>query len=64
MVTISIAIPPKLGMAIGTIISEPRPVEVRTGSRARMVVEGGVGDMLGKWMALWMNMMILIVTLR
>ena len=30
--------PPKLGMAMGTMMSEPRPVEVNTGSRARMVV--------------------------
>ena len=30
--------PPKEGIAIGTIISDPRPVEVKTGSKARMVV--------------------------
>ncbi len=30
--------PPKEGMAMGTMMSEPRPVEVRMGSRARMVV--------------------------
>ena len=31
-------IPPNEGIAIGTIISEPRPVEVRTGINARIVV--------------------------
>jgi len=31
-------IPPKEGMAIGTMTSEPRPVEVSTGISARMVV--------------------------
>ena len=30
--------PPKLGIAIGTMMSAPRPVEVSTGSRARSVV--------------------------
>ena len=30
--------PPQEGIAIGTIISDPRPVEVKTGSKARMVV--------------------------
>ncbi len=30
--------PPKEGIAIGTITSEPRPVEVRTGSNANIVV--------------------------
>jgi hypothetical protein len=38
IVSISIVIPPKEGIAIGTIISEPRPVEVKTGISARMVV--------------------------
>lgn len=38
IVSISIVIPPKEGIAIGTIISEPRPVEVRTGISARIVV--------------------------
>ena len=38
IVSISIVIPPKEGIAIGTIISEPRPVEVRTGINARIVV--------------------------
>ena len=32
------AIPPKEGIAIGTIISEPLPVDVKTGIRARKVV--------------------------
>jgi hypothetical protein len=32
-------IPPKVGMAMGTIMSEPRPVEVMTGIKASMVVE-------------------------
>jgi len=31
-------IPPKEGMAIGIIISAPRPAEVRTGMSAMMVV--------------------------
>ena len=31
-------IPPKEGIAIGTITSEPLPVDVSTGSRARIVV--------------------------
>ena len=31
-------IPPKAGMAIGTIISDPFPVDVNTGSNAIMVV--------------------------
>ena len=34
----SISIPPKVGMAIGTMMSAPRPVDVSTGSSARMVV--------------------------
>ena len=33
-----ISMPPKVGIAIGTIISAPFPVEVRTGSRAIRVV--------------------------
>ena len=33
-------IPPKDGIAIGTMMSEPRPVEVRTGIKARSVVAG------------------------
>ena len=32
------SIPPNDGMAIGNIISEPRPVDVKIGSSARMVV--------------------------
>ena len=32
------SIPPKLGMAIGIMISLPRPVDVNIGSKARMVV--------------------------
>ena len=35
---ISIIIPPTLGMAIGTMISDPRPVDVSTGMSARIVV--------------------------
>ena len=31
-------IPPKEGIAIGTMMSEPRPVEVRIGIKASMVV--------------------------
>ena len=31
-------IPPKDGIAMGTMMSEPRPVDVMTGIRARMVV--------------------------
>ena len=38
MVMSSMSMPPKAGMAMGIMMSEPRPVEVRTGSRARMVV--------------------------
>ena len=38
MATTAKSIPPNEGMAIGTIIPEPLPVEVRTGMRARMVV--------------------------
>lgn len=38
MVTTCSSMPPKLGIAIGSIISAPRPVAVSTGSRARMVV--------------------------
>ena len=36
--TSATAIPPKVGIAIGTMMSEPRPVDVSTGSRARIVV--------------------------
>jgi len=32
------SIPPKLGIAIGIIISLPRPVEVKMGSKASIVV--------------------------
>ena len=38
MVSTCKAIPPKDGIAIGTIISEPRPVEVRMGKSANIVV--------------------------
>jgi hypothetical protein len=38
IVSTSIVIPPKDGMAIGIIISAPRPVAVNTGISARMVV--------------------------
>jgi hypothetical protein len=38
MVMISMAIPPKEGMAIGTMISDPRPVAVNTGISARTAV--------------------------
>ena len=38
IVRISIVIPPKTGIAIGTIISEPLPVDVKTGIRANIVV--------------------------
>ncbi len=38
IVRISIVIPPKDGIAIGTMTSDPRPVDVRMGRRARMVV--------------------------
>ena len=34
----SMTIPPKIGMAIGTMISLPFPVEVSIGKRARIVV--------------------------
>ncbi len=36
-VSMAIIIPPKEGIAIGTIISDPRPVEVRIGIRARRI---------------------------
>jgi len=39
----SIIIPSKEGIAIGTMISDPRPVEVRIGIRARMVVARSSG---------------------
>ena len=32
------SMPPKTGMAMGIMTSAPRPVEVRTGRRARIVV--------------------------
>ena len=38
MVMTSMVIPPNEGMAIGTMMSEPRPFDVRMGSRARIVV--------------------------
>ena len=38
MVRISMVMPPTEGMAMGTMMSEPRPVEVRMGIRARIVV--------------------------
>ena len=38
MPTTANSIPPKEGMAIGTIMSEPLPVEVRMGINANMVV--------------------------
>ena len=38
MVMTSTAMPPKLGMAMGIMMSEPRPVEVSTGRSARRVV--------------------------
>ena len=38
MLTNANAIPPNDGMAIGIMMSEPRPVEVNTGSSAIMVV--------------------------
>ena len=38
MVIRTISMPPKDGMAMGTMMSEPRPVEARTGTRARIVV--------------------------
>ncbi len=38
MLTTASNIPPKEGIAIGTIMSEPLPVEVRTGISAKMVV--------------------------
>ena len=55
MVMTSMAMPPKDGMAMGTMMSDPRPVEVSTGSRARRVVAVGadaaISDGLGegKW---------------
>ena len=38
MVMTAKTIPPNEGIAMGTIISEPRPEEVSTGIRAKMVV--------------------------
>ena len=38
MLTTATSIPPNEGIAIGTIMSEPRPVEVKTGISARIVV--------------------------
>ena len=38
IVTTARSIPPNDGIAIGTIMSEPLPVEVRTGISARIVV--------------------------
>ena len=38
MVRSSMSMPPKIGMAIGTIKSDPRPVLVRTGKSANRVV--------------------------
>ena len=38
MVISSMNMPPKIGIAIGTIRSEPRPVEVITGNKASKVV--------------------------
>jgi len=38
METTLMAIPPKEGIAMGTIISEPLPVDVKTGISARKVV--------------------------
>jgi hypothetical protein len=38
IVSISIVIPPKDGIAIGTIMSLPRPVDVNTGISASIVV--------------------------
>jgi len=38
MVIISMVMPPNEGIAIGTMMSDPRPFDVRTGSNARMVV--------------------------
>lgn len=38
MVMTSNVIPPKEGMAMGIMMSEPRPVDVRTGINARSVV--------------------------
>ena len=35
---VTITMPPTLGMAIGTMMSEPRPEDVSTGIRARIVV--------------------------
>ncbi|GEM_PF-1074669 len=38
MVRISMVMPPKTGMAMGIVMSEPRPDELSSGSRARIVV--------------------------
>jgi hypothetical protein len=37
-VIMATTMPPKVGMAMGIMMSAPRPVSVSTGSRARMVV--------------------------
>jgi hypothetical protein len=38
MVITASNMPPKEGMAMGTMMSEPRPTEVSTGSKAKIVV--------------------------
>ncbi len=38
MVMTTTVMPPTLGIAIGTMMSAPRPVEVSTGIKAKMVV--------------------------
>jgi hypothetical protein len=38
MLMVTIAMPPKVGIAMGTMMSEPRPVDVSTGTSARIVV--------------------------
>ncbi len=38
IVSTSIVMPPNDGIAIGTLMSAPRPVDVRTGISANMVV--------------------------
>jgi hypothetical protein len=38
MLSRATVMPPKVGMAMGIMMSEPRPVEVRMGSRASKVV--------------------------
>ncbi len=39
MVIVATSMPPKSGSAMGTMTSEPRPVDVSTGISARMAVE-------------------------